>query len=120
MRVMQAASESYDATLAPVHTYFVRTAVKASLYLLPDRATFLRSIGETGAACPLALLKHSHHCIPPDSSMPSGRNADAELQPRVLPLFSRNEAFHCVRTCTVRFSHRLLLHLMQPRVAWGK
>ncbi|CAK0783144.1 hypothetical protein CVIRNUC_006340 [Coccomyxa viridis] len=43
----QAASEAYDATLAPVHTYFVRTAVKASLYLLPDRATFLHSIGET-------------------------------------------------------------------------
>ncbi len=47
--MMQAASEAYDATLAPVHTYFVRTAVKASLYLLPDRATFLNSIGETGA-----------------------------------------------------------------------
>ena len=44
----QAASEAYDATLAPVHTYFVRTAVKASLYLLPDRGTFLQSIGETG------------------------------------------------------------------------
>ena len=46
--IAQAASEAYDATLAPVHTYFVRTAVKASLYLLPDRATFLHSIGETG------------------------------------------------------------------------
>ena len=46
--IAQAASEAYDATLAPVHTYFVRTAVKASLYLLPDRATFLQSIGETG------------------------------------------------------------------------
>ena len=57
MRVMQAASESYDATLAPVHTYFVRTAVKASLYLLPDRATFLRSIGETGAASPPHIWK---------------------------------------------------------------
>ena len=47
---LQAASQAYDATLAPVHTYFVRTAVKASLYLLPDRATFLNSIGETGAS----------------------------------------------------------------------
>ena len=68
--IAQAASEAYDASLAPVHTYFVRTAVKASLYLLPDRATFLQSIGETGqhllpsaAKCPctaaLAPLGHS-------------------------------------------------------------
>lgn len=68
--IAQAASEAYDATLAPVHTYFVRTAVKASLYLLPDRATFLHSIGETGqrplligsnVSCTAALapLKHS-------------------------------------------------------------
>lgn len=46
--VLQAASEAYDVTLAPVHTYFVRMAVKTSMYLLPDRATFLSSIGETG------------------------------------------------------------------------
>ncbi len=46
---MQAASDAYDATLAPVHTYFVRMAVKTSMYLLPDRATFIASIGETGA-----------------------------------------------------------------------
>ena len=47
---MQAASDAYEATLAPVHTYFVRMAVKTSMYLLPDRATFIASIGETGAA----------------------------------------------------------------------
>ncbi|CAL8471934.1 g11476 [Coccomyxa elongata] len=45
----QAASDAYDATLAPVHTYFVRMAVKTSMYLLPDRATFIASIGETEA-----------------------------------------------------------------------
>ena len=61
---MQAASEAYDATLAPVHTYFVRTAVKASLYLLPDRATFLQSIGETGLHPLLSADHASMHSIP--------------------------------------------------------
>jgi hypothetical protein len=45
----QAASEAYDATLAPIHTYLVRMAIKGSIYLLPDRATFIAQIGETGA-----------------------------------------------------------------------
>ena len=49
----QAASEAYDATLAPIHTYLVRMAIKTSIYLLPDRATFIASIGETGAGLPL-------------------------------------------------------------------
>lgn len=53
---MQAASDAYDATLAPVHTYFVRMAVKTSMYLLPDRATFIASIGETGALLITLLL----------------------------------------------------------------
>jgi hypothetical protein len=57
---VQAASDAYDATLAPVHTYFVRMAVKTSMYLLPDRATFLASIGETGPL-PASQLHPSVH-----------------------------------------------------------
>jgi hypothetical protein len=48
MGVGQAASDAYDATLSPIHTYFVRVAIKTSMYLLPDRSTFIASIGETG------------------------------------------------------------------------
>ena len=42
-----AASSAYTQTLAKYHTAFLRAGVKASTYLLPDRATFLRSLGET-------------------------------------------------------------------------
>ena len=53
--MLQAAGEAYDATLAPIHTYLVRMAIKGSIYLLPDRATFISQIGETGARPSLSL-----------------------------------------------------------------
>lgn len=59
---MQAASDAYDATLAPVHTYFVRMAVKTSMYLLPDRATFIASIGETGTSHSCCFGHHYRLC----------------------------------------------------------
>ena len=68
-------SEAYDATLSPIHTYFVRMAIKTSIYLLPDRATFIASIGETGAGsappraaiscrCSSTWLSLDHHGCP--------------------------------------------------------
>lgn len=47
----EAANEAYSATLAPIHTYLVRAAIRTSMFLLPDRTAFLTSIGETGAPC---------------------------------------------------------------------
>jgi len=41
-----AAGAAYGKTLANYHTAFLRAGVKASTYLLPDRASFLRSLGE--------------------------------------------------------------------------
>ena len=49
----EAANEAYTTTLAPIHTYLVRAAVRTSMFLLPDRTAFLKSIGETGACCTL-------------------------------------------------------------------
>ena len=45
-----AASAAYGKTLATYHTALLRAGVKASTYLLPDRAAFLRSLGETEAS----------------------------------------------------------------------
>ena len=45
-----AAGSAYAKTLARYHTAFLRAGVKASTYLLPDRAAFLRSLGETEAS----------------------------------------------------------------------
>lgn len=42
-----AANFAYEAALAPIHPYSVRTAVWAGMYMLPTRQTFLASIGET-------------------------------------------------------------------------
>lgn len=42
-----AVSEAYDVTLGKIHTWAVRTAIKAGLYTLPSTDNFLRSIGET-------------------------------------------------------------------------
>ena len=67
----EAANEAYTTTLAPIHTYLVRAAVRTSMFLLPDRTAFLKSIGETGAAHPclsqasvvcLSYLLHSELC----------------------------------------------------------
>lgn len=39
-------------TMAHIHTFVVRTAVKAGMYTLPTRDNFLKSLGEAGArAC---------------------------------------------------------------------
>ncbi|KAK9839691.1 hypothetical protein WJX81_006404 [Elliptochloris bilobata] len=43
----EAANEAYSSTLAPIHTYLVRAAIRASMFLLPDRTAFLKSIGES-------------------------------------------------------------------------
>ena len=43
-----AAANAYNGTMSPIHNFFVRTAVKTSMYTLPTRAGFLESIGETG------------------------------------------------------------------------
>lgn len=42
-----AASEAYEATLAPFHTLFIRGAVRAGMLTLPSREHFMASIGET-------------------------------------------------------------------------
>eukprot|EP00884_Botryococcus_braunii_P016260 jgi/Botrbrau1/3317/Bobra.0048s0013.1 len=44
-----AATEAYNRNLASMHSYMVRTAIKASMYLLPNRDDFMKSIGETEA-----------------------------------------------------------------------
>ena len=38
--------------MANIHTFVVRTAVKAGMYTLPTREHFLKSIGETDCALP--------------------------------------------------------------------
>lgn len=43
-----AASNAYNGSMAQIHNFFVRTAVKTSMYTLPTRQGFLESIGETG------------------------------------------------------------------------
>ncbi len=43
-----ATANAYSGTMAPMHNFFVRTAVKGGMYTLPTRAGFLQSIGETG------------------------------------------------------------------------
>ncbi|KAL0030221.1 hypothetical protein WJX77_003427 [Trebouxia sp. C0004] len=42
-----ATASAYSGTMAPMHNFFVRTAVKGGMYTLPTRAGFLQSIGET-------------------------------------------------------------------------
>ncbi|KAL0042833.1 hypothetical protein WJX79_001075 [Trebouxia sp. C0005] len=42
-----ATASAYSSTMAPMHNFFVRTAVKGGMYTLPTRAGFLQSIGET-------------------------------------------------------------------------
>jgi hypothetical protein len=44
-----AAGAAYAGTLATCHTSILRAGVKAALYLLPDRAAFLASLGEDEA-----------------------------------------------------------------------
>jgi Glycolipid transfer protein (GLTP) len=34
--------------MSHIHTFVVRTAVKAGMYTLPSRETFLKSLGEGG------------------------------------------------------------------------
>ena len=51
-----AAASAYNGTMSPIHNFFVRTAVKTSMYTLPTRAGFLESIGETGKALAQTLL----------------------------------------------------------------
>lgn len=43
----KAAANAYSGSMAHMHNFVVRTAVKASMYTLPTREYFLSSIGET-------------------------------------------------------------------------
>jgi hypothetical protein len=43
----EAASDAYEAALAPFHTMLIRGAVRAGMLTLPTREHFLASIGET-------------------------------------------------------------------------
>lgn len=59
MQLRTACGEAYNNTLASAHSYMVKTAVRASMYMLPTREQFLKSIHETGEPghhCTLALL----------------------------------------------------------------
>lgn len=44
-------------TMAGIHTFVVRTAVKAGMYTLPTREVFLKSLGEAGDH----LSAYTHH-----------------------------------------------------------
>jgi len=45
-----AAGAAYAGSLATCHTGLLRAGVRAALYLLPDRAAFMASLGETEAS----------------------------------------------------------------------
>ncbi|KAK2079908.1 hypothetical protein QBZ16_002303 [Prototheca wickerhamii] len=47
MAMKEAVSDSYDKTLALMHTWVVRAGIKAGMIALPSREDFLLSIGET-------------------------------------------------------------------------
>jgi hypothetical protein len=49
-----AAGAAYGGTLATCHTSILRAGVKAALYLLPDRAAFMASLGEDEAGAKAA------------------------------------------------------------------
>ena len=51
--------ETICRTMANIHTFVVRTAVKAGMYTLPTRDTFLNNIGESGR-CPLRWQAWRH------------------------------------------------------------
>lgn len=42
--------------MAHIHTFVVRTAVKAGMYTLPSRDTFLQGLGESGAQSQLGCV----------------------------------------------------------------
>mmetsp|Transcript_11756 Transcript_11756/g.35265 ORF Transcript_11756/g.35265 Transcript_11756/m.35265 type:complete len:215 (-) Transcript_11756:489-1133(-) len=46
MTLHNACYDAYNRTMANIHTFVVRTAVKAGMYTLPAREHFLKSIGE--------------------------------------------------------------------------
>lgn len=58
-----AASNAYNGSMAQIHNFFVRTAVKTSMYTLPTRQGFLDSIGETGWCPEIFLIFHVHLCL---------------------------------------------------------
>lgn len=43
----EAASDAYEAALAPFHTYLIKTVVRGGLLTLPSREHFLSALGET-------------------------------------------------------------------------
>lgn len=55
-----AAANAYNGTMSPIHNFFVRAAVKTSMYTLPTREGFLSSIGETEESAKI----HSAKFIP--------------------------------------------------------
>jgi hypothetical protein len=48
MTLHNACYDAYNKTMAHIHTFVVRTAVKAGMYTLPARDTFLQGLGESG------------------------------------------------------------------------
>jgi hypothetical protein len=48
MTLHNACYDAYNRTMAGIHTFVVRTAVKAGMYTLPTRENFLKSLGEAG------------------------------------------------------------------------
>lgn len=42
-----AASAAYEASLAPIHTFVVKTAIRTGMMTLPSRQSFLEHLGET-------------------------------------------------------------------------
>ena len=51
-----ACNDAYSEVLASMHSYLVRSAVRASMYMLPTREQFLASIKETGGDLYEAIL----------------------------------------------------------------
>lgn len=47
MTLHNACYDAYNRTMANIHTFVVRTAVKAGMYTLPTREAFLKSLGES-------------------------------------------------------------------------
>lgn len=64
--------------MANIHTFVVRTAVKAGMYTLPTRENFLKSIGETDCALPTPP-QSSPSCSRPCTDISQNKRPTAQL-----------------------------------------
>lgn len=62
MALSSAVAEAYQDTLGPYHSTVVRGTCQAGFLLLPTRATFLSSIGETGTQSMVICLRAPSGC----------------------------------------------------------